>query len=70
MRTNNKQTMKMEVKEMKTIKDKQILVAADFAGVPLKNAIVEHLEQKGLTVTDIGVKTVDEENPEMFTGSV
>lgn len=51
---------------MKTIKDKQILVAADFAGVPLKNAIVEHLEQKGWTVTDIGVKTIDEENPEMF----
>ena len=44
---------------MKTIKDKQILVAADFAGVPLKNAIVEHLEQKGWTVTDIGVKTID-----------
>lgn len=51
---------------MKTIKDKQVLVAADFAGVALKNAIVEHLKLKGWTVTDIGVKTEDEENPEMF----
>ena len=51
---------------MKTIKDKQILVAADFAGVPLKDAVVEHLKQKGWTVTDIGVKSLDEKNPEMF----
>ena len=51
---------------MKTIKDKQILVAADIAGVALKNAIVDHLVGKGWTVTDIGVKTLDEENPEMF----
>lgn len=51
---------------MKTIKDKQILVAADIAGVPLKNAIVEHLKRRGWTVTDIGVKTEDEKNPEMF----
>lgn len=51
---------------MKTIKDKQILVAADFAGVPLKEAVVEHLKQKGWTVTDIGVKSLDDKNPEMF----
>lgn len=51
---------------MKTVKDKQVLVAADFAGVALKNAIVEHLKLKGWTVTDIGVRTEDEENPEMF----
>lgn len=51
---------------MKTIKNKQILVAADFAGVALKNAICEHLEKKGWEITDIGVKTLDEENPEMF----
>lgn len=51
---------------MKTVKDKQILVGADIAGVPLKNAVVEHLKVKGWTVTDIGVKTEDEENPEMF----
>ena len=28
---------------MKKIKDKQIVVGADFAGFPLKEAVVEHL---------------------------
>ena len=28
---------------MKTVKDRQILMAADFAGCPLKEAIKEHL---------------------------
>lgn len=51
---------------MKTIKDKQLLVAADFAGVSLKNAICDHLKKKGWEITDIGVKTLDEKNPEMF----
>lgn len=51
---------------MKTIKDKQILVGADFAGFPLKEAVVEHLKAKGWTVTDIGVRSADEEDPEMF----
>ena len=51
---------------MKLIKDKQLLVAADFAGVELKNYICAHLEKHGWTITDIGVKTLDEENPEMF----
>ncbi len=50
---------------MKTVKDKQILVAADFAGVPLKDAVVQHLKKKGWTVTDIGVKEGDPD-PEMF----
>ena len=40
---------------MKTIKDKQILVGADFAGFPLKEAVVAHLKKKGWTVTDVGV---------------
>ena len=35
---------------MKTVKDKQILMAADFAGYPLKEAIREYLEKKGWTV--------------------
>ena len=35
---------------MKTIKDKQILVGADFAGFPLKEAVVAHLKKKGWTV--------------------
>jgi len=51
---------------MKTVKNKQVLVAADFAGFPLKEAVVEHLKHKGWEVTDIGVKSPDEENPEMF----
>ena len=31
---------------MKAVKDKQILMAADFAGVTLKNAVNAHLEKK------------------------
>jgi hypothetical protein len=41
---------------MKTIKDKQLLVGADFAGYPLKEAVCEYLRGKGWTITDIGVK--------------
>ena len=44
---------------MKTVKDKQVLVAADIAGVPLKDAVVRQLEFEGWTVTDIGVKAGD-----------
>ena len=47
---------------MKTIKDKQILVGADFAGAPLKDVIVEYLEKKGWTVTDVGVKKDSDPN--------
>ena len=35
---------------MKTIKDKQILVGADFAGFPLKEEIRAYLEEKGIKV--------------------
>jgi ribose 5-phosphate isomerase B len=51
---------------MKTIKDKYVLVGADFAGFPLKEAVVKHLKAKGWNITDIGVKSADEANPEMF----
>lgn len=51
---------------MKMVKDKQILVGADFAGFPLKEAVVEHLKKKGWTVTDIGVRSEDDEEKEMF----
>lgn len=51
---------------MKMIKDKEILVAADFAGFPLKEAVVEHLKSKGWNVTDIGVRSEDEKDKEMF----
>lgn len=40
---------------MKTIKNKQILVGADFAGYPLKEAVVAHLKKYGWEVTDMGV---------------
>ncbi len=49
---------------MKTIKDKQILVAADFAGYPLKEAVAGHLRAKGWTVTDVGVTDPDTEDTE------
>ena len=51
---------------MKTVKDKQVLVGADFAGYPLKEAVCAYLRKKGWTITDIGVGSANEENPEMF----
>ena len=38
---------------MKLIKDRQVVVSADFAGFPLKEAVKEHLESRGWTVTDL-----------------
>lgn len=32
---------------MKQIKDKYLVVGADFSGLPLKEAVVAHLEKKG-----------------------
>ena len=40
---------------VKTIKEKQLLVGADFAGYPLKEAVCAHLRAKGWTITDVGV---------------
>lgn len=51
---------------MKSIKEKCILVGTDFAGFPLKEVVAGHLKKKGWHVTDIGVKSADEKNPEMF----
>lgn len=51
---------------MKMVKDKQVLVGADFAGFALKEAVVAHLKENGWTVTDIGVRSLDEKEPEMF----
>ena len=31
---------------MKKVKEKYLVVGADFAGFPLKEAVVEHLEKK------------------------
>lgn len=51
---------------MKTVKDRYVLVAADAAGFPLKEAVVKQLKFEGWKVTDVGVKSLDEKNPEMF----
>lgn len=49
---------------MKTVKDKYLLVGADFAGYPLKEAVVEHLETKGWKITDIGVRSPEDNDPD------
>ena len=41
---------------MKMVKDKKLVVGADFAGFPLKEAVCEHLRKKGWEITDMGVK--------------
>ncbi len=41
---------------MKTIQDKYLVVGADFAGFPLKEAVCEHLRGRGWKITDLGVK--------------
>lgn len=41
---------------MKMVKDKKLLVGADFAGYPLKEAVVAHLKEKGWEITDVGVQ--------------
>lgn len=52
---------------MKTVKDKYILVGADFAGFPLKEVVVEYLTKKGWKVTDIGVqKDSDPEDTDLM----
>lgn len=49
---------------MKTIKDKQIVVGADFAGYPLKEAVCGHLRKKGWIITDLGVTDPAVDDPE------
>lgn len=41
---------------MKQIKDKYLVVGADFAGLPLKEVVVAHLEKKCWKILDLGVK--------------
>ena len=45
---------------MKMVKDKKLVVGADFAGYPLKEAVVAHLKAKGWEITDLGVKEGDD----------
>ena len=47
---------------MKTVANKELLMAADFAGYPLKEAIKEYLESKGWKITDVGVKADSDPN--------
>ena len=49
---------------MKTVKDKQLLVGADFAGYPLKEAVCAHLREKGWTITDVGVTDTNVDDSE------
>ena len=47
---------------MKCVKDKKLVVGADFAGFPLKEAVVEHLRGKGWEILDLGVKVDSDPN--------
>ena len=40
---------------MKMVKDKELVVGADFAGFPLKEVVREHLRKKGWKILDLGV---------------
>lgn len=46
---------------MKTVKDKCLLMGADWAGFPLKEAVKQHLEKKGWKITDVGVTTMGDQ---------
>ena len=46
---------------MKSVKNKQLVVGADFAGFPLKEAVVAHLKKKGWEITDLGVTAPDQD---------
>lgn len=51
---------------MKMVKDKQLLVGADFSGFPLKEVVVEHLEKKGWEITDVGVLSLDDTDDDLM----
>ena len=44
------------------VKDKQLVVGADFAGYPLKEVVCEHLRKKGWEILDLGVKADSDPN--------
>ncbi|MGD8485308.1 MAG: RpiB/LacA/LacB family sugar-phosphate isomerase, partial [Chloroflexota bacterium] len=48
---------------MKTARDKFVVVSADFAGFPLKEAVKTHLINKGWTVEDL---TPDQDTTPMY----
>ena len=49
---------------MKTVKEKYLVVGADFAGYPLKEVVVAHLKKKGWKITDLGVTDPNNEDTE------
>ena len=51
---------------MKKVENKQILVASDFSGFELKEAIVNHLKENGWEVSDVGLQDKNQEDREMF----
>lgn len=51
---------------MKTAKNKQVVVGADFAGYPLKEAVVAHLREKNWEVTDMGVRSPEDTDTDLM----
>ncbi len=51
---------------MKKVKDKHILVGADFAGFPLKEAVIAHLKTKGWKVEDVGVTSIEDTDTDLM----
>ena len=49
---------------MKMVKDKKLVVGADFAGYPLKEAVCAHLRAKGWEIEDLVVKSPDDNDTE------
>ena len=51
---------------MKTIANKELLVGADFAGYPLKEVVVAHLKEKGGKITDVGVRSPEDDDTDLM----
>ena len=51
---------------MKTVANKELLVGADFAGYPLKEVVVAHLKEKGWEVTDMGVRSPEDNDTDLM----
>ena len=54
----------VENPKMKTIRNKQLVVGADFAGFPLKEAVCAHLRARGWEIEDLGVRSQGDADPE------
>ena len=51
---------------MKTVKEKHIVVGADFAGYPLKEVVGAHLKEKGWTICDVGVRSPEDTDTDLM----